>query len=59
MGRKKRLFFLAALSKRNEEAIAEAPAPPQEEPVVVEQPVVEEVVIEKPVAKTVKAAKPK
>jgi hypothetical protein len=59
MGRKKRMFFLSALAKRNEEVVAEVPAPPQEEPVVVEQPVVEEIVVEKPVAKTVKAAKPK
>ena len=65
MGRKKRMFFLSALAKRNEEVVAEVPAPLQEEPAVVEQPVVEEVIeapvqeVAKPVVKTAKISKPK
>ena len=57
MGRKKRLFFLAALEKRKQEVVVEAP---QSEPPKVEEAVevpVEEVA--KPVVKTAKVSKPK
>ena len=61
MGRKKRLFFLAALEKRKQEVVVEVPQPePQPEPPKVEEVVdvpVEEVA--KPVAKTTKVSKPK
>jgi len=57
MGRKKRLFFLAALETRKQEVVVEAPQP---EPPKVEEAVevpVEEVA--KPVVKTAKVSKPK